>query len=66
MMKQEDAKAMILAEWRKLPPEERATEHQAATFAMKMKNEYEFRAAGDPYQVIKSWITRYIATGKSN
>jgi hypothetical protein len=60
-MKKEDARKAIVSEWLRLPASERATEHQAVQFAMKAKERYSWRASGDPYQEVKTWISGYIA-----
>ncbi|MDB5407708.1 MAG: hypothetical protein JWL84_2620 [Rhodospirillales bacterium] len=56
-MTRTEARATIIVEWFALPPEERGSEHQAAVFAMKAMAKYDFRCAGDRYQIIKSWLT---------
>jgi hypothetical protein len=60
-MKQDEARAMIIREWLLLPPQERATDNQAATFAMRAAGRYHFRTkTGDRYQAIKGWLNQYI------
>ena len=61
-VKQEEAKRMILNEWRSLPREERQTERQAADFAMRMKDQYPFRCNGDHYQIVKGWVQSALQT----
>lgn len=56
IMKQEEARRLILQEWRNLPPDERQTERRAAEFAMRIKDQYPFRCRGDRYQVVKGWV----------
>jgi len=56
MMKKEDARQAVLAEWYRLPEEQRCTEDQAVEFASRMMSLYRFRGAGDPYQTIKAWL----------
>jgi hypothetical protein len=53
-MKQEDAKREIIREWSALPKSERQTDAQAAHFAMRIKDKYQFKGgSSDPYQTIK-------------
>jgi hypothetical protein len=55
-MKKEEAERQVVRRWLALPPAERATETQAAQFAMRMKDEYQFKCSPDRYQVIKGWL----------
>jgi hypothetical protein len=55
-MKKDEAMRQVVAQWLALPPAERATEAQAAQFAMRIKDDYQFRCSGDRYQVIKGWL----------
>ncbi len=59
-MKQEEAKRIILAEWYKLPPEERKTENQAAAFAFKLQSRVRFKYSGDPFERILGWLMGHI------
>ena len=60
-MKIDEAQRAIVAEWLELPPSARATEHQAAVFAMKKMPEYQLRSRGaGPYQLINGWLRRYV------
>jgi hypothetical protein len=63
-VRQEEAKQLILAKWRELPELERSTEAQAAAFAMRDLRHHaascQFEFAGDKYQIIKSWLFRYL------
>jgi hypothetical protein len=59
-MKKEDARNAIVSEWRRLPAEKRATEHQAFSFAMQAIQQHKWRASGDPYQEVMAWLSRYI------
>jgi hypothetical protein len=52
----DEARELIIDKWLALPPDERATERQAAWFAMAIKDRYRFRSSGDRYQVIKGWL----------
>lgn len=61
MMRQNEAREAILAEWLALPPVERQSEHQAASFAMKKLSQYQFRCIGDRYQRIKGWLLAHLA-----
>jgi hypothetical protein len=60
-MRQEDAKREIIKKWTALPKSERQTDDQAAQFAMKMKDKYQFKSSGDPYQHIKAWLQKYLS-----
>ncbi len=60
-MKKNEALAQILREWLSLPTAERTTESQAARFAMKIKDKYEFKCAADRYQEIKGILARHLA-----
>jgi hypothetical protein len=60
MMKKEDARVAIVREWQALPMLERQTDAQALAFAIKAKERYPFRASGDAYQHIMSWIRPYV------
>jgi len=55
-MKQDEAKALITREWSTLPESQRKTESQATSFAMVIKDKYDFRCGGDRYQVIKGLL----------
>ena len=55
-MKQDEAKALVIREWSTLPVSQRKTESQAASFAMAIKDRYDFKCSGDRYQVIKGWL----------
>ena len=61
-MKQEEAKRLILHDWRSLPREERNTELQAAEFALRIMDRYPFRCRGDRYQVVKGWVQNSLDT----
>jgi hypothetical protein len=54
-----DKKAVIVAEWRALPADQRKTEAQAASFAMSAVQRHSVRTSGDAYQEVKSWLTQY-------
>jgi len=43
-----------------LPVDERASEDQAAVFAMKAKGRYSFRAGGAHYQQVMGWLSAHI------
>lgn len=60
MMKKDDARRTIVAEWLRLPPADRATQFQAFQFAMKAKERYQWRASGDPYQEAMGWLSSHI------
>jgi hypothetical protein len=64
-MTKADAERLTIAEWRKLPLQERQTEDQAAIFAMRvygtMPHLCNFRCSGDKYQTIKAWLQRDLA-----
>ncbi|MDB5409259.1 MAG: hypothetical protein JWL84_4171 [Rhodospirillales bacterium] len=55
-MTKSEAREAIQTEWLARPETKRSTEHQAAIFAMKAMQRFDFRAAGDRYQVVKSWL----------
>lgn len=59
-MTKEEARLACIRDWMALPPDERRTEHQAAVFAMRIKDRYAFRASGDKYQVVKGWLQRHL------
>jgi hypothetical protein len=55
-MTKNEARAALRSEWLARPETKRSTEHQAAVFAMKAMQRFDFRAAGDRYQVVKAWL----------
>jgi hypothetical protein len=55
-MTQDDARQAILTEWSSLPPLKRMSEHQAAVFAIKAMQRFQFRCFGDRYRTIKAWL----------
>jgi hypothetical protein len=57
-MTQDEARQAILAEWAALPLVKRISEHQAAVFAIKAMQRFEFRCFGDRYQTIKGWLVQ--------
>lgn len=59
-MTKEEARLACIRDWMALPPDERRTEHQAAVFAMRIKDRYVFRSSDDRYQVIKGWLQRFL------
>jgi hypothetical protein len=61
-MTQDEAKQLILDDWRALPTEERRTTQQAAMFAMRIKDKYRFEFPGDQYQLIKGWVQSSLRT----
>jgi hypothetical protein len=55
-----DAEQEIIREWRALPEIERQADAHAASFAMKIKDKYQFRHSGsDRYQAVHQIIIRY-------
>ena len=58
---QEEAKRLILRAWYALPERDRKTEHQAAVFAMKVKDTYSFKSSADKYQLIVGWLRTALA-----
>jgi hypothetical protein len=54
-MRQQQAKTLILAEWR-LRPEAEKSASAALAFAMKIQTKYPFRGTGDPCQRINNWL----------
>jgi hypothetical protein len=52
MYTKDEARREIVAEWNSLPASARKTDHQAALFAMRIKDKYPFRSRADRYQVI--------------
>jgi hypothetical protein len=60
LMKKEDARKAIVAEWRGLPAAERATEHRAFGFAMQAIQRYRWRASGGPYQEVMGWLSSHV------
>lgn len=57
-VKKEEAMRDVVAQWLALPPAERTTEAQAAQFAMRIKDDYQFKCSGDRYQIIKGWLQK--------
>ena len=57
-MKQEDAKAEILREFRALPEDQRKSKSDRLPFAMQMYQKYDFKYSGDRYQIIMAWLSR--------
>ena len=60
-MLKEDAKHEALRLWLSLSPEERRTDRQAAEFAMLIHRRFDFRVAGDPYQIVKGWLQQNLS-----
>ena len=58
-MTKAEAKRIIVSEWLELPVDERATEDQAAVFAMKAQGRYRWRAGGDHYQQVMGWLSAH-------
>src|SRR6266849_3199423 len=52
MRPEHDARRAIIREWMSLPGDKRATEEQAAAFAMNAIEKHEFRCSGDRQQRI--------------
>lgn len=60
MMTRDEARQAIVDEWLRLHADDRATEDQAALFAMKAPARYEWNAAGDAYQEVMAWLSAHI------
>jgi hypothetical protein len=60
MRKKEHARGAIVREWRALPADQRKTDAQAVAFAAHALQRYPFRAKGDAYRYIMSWLGPYI------
>jgi hypothetical protein len=60
VMKKEDARNAIVAEWRGLPIAKRVTEHQAFSFAMQAIQRFKWRASRDPYREVMGWLSRHV------
>ncbi len=56
MRPEHNARRAIIREWMSLPRDKRATEEQAAAFAMKAIEKHEFRYSGDRRQRIMAWL----------
>jgi hypothetical protein len=59
-MKKRTARDAIVAEWRQLPADKRATAHQASSFAMQAIERYKWTSGGDPYLEAMFWLSRHI------
>lgn len=59
-MKDEETRKAVVAEWLSLPPDQRETQQQAFTFAIKAKDRHRIRADGDPYQHVMAWLYPHI------
>jgi hypothetical protein len=57
MRPEHDARRAIIREWMSLPRDKRATEEQAAAFAMKAIEKHEFRCSDDRQQRIMAWLS---------
>jgi hypothetical protein len=57
-MPQDEARRLVLADWRALPEEKRMSNTDRLLFAMKAAQKYPFKCSGDPYQTVMSWLER--------
>jgi hypothetical protein len=57
MRPEHGARRAIIREWMSLPRDKRATQEQAAAFAMKAIEKHEFRCSGDRQQRIMAWLS---------
>jgi Arc/MetJ-type ribon-helix-helix transcriptional regulator len=55
-MPQDEARRLVLADWRALPEEKRMSNTDRLLFAMKAAQKYPFKCSGDPYQTVMSWL----------
>jgi Bacterial RNA polymerase, alpha chain C terminal domain len=61
-MKQVGARHDIIREWRSLPKQQRQTDEQAETFAMRIKDKYKFsNDSADRYQTVRGWLLSYLS-----
>ena len=57
-MPQDEARRLVLADWRALPEETRMSNTDRLLFPMKAAQKYPFKCSGDPYQTVMSWLER--------
>ena len=57
-MTKDQARAAITQAWRDLPEDKRRTEGQAAAFALRAMQRYQFGCLGSRYQLIKYWLVQ--------
>jgi hypothetical protein len=55
-MTQEEARRLVLADWRALPEEKRMSNADRLIFAMQAAQKYPFKCSGDQYQIVMSWL----------
>jgi hypothetical protein len=57
-MTQDEARRLVLADWRALPEEKRMSNTDRLLFAMKAAGKYPFKCSGDSYHTVMSWLER--------
>jgi hypothetical protein len=57
-MTQDEARRLVLTDWRALPKEKRESNTDRLLFAMKAADKYLFKCSGEPYQTVMSWLER--------
>jgi hypothetical protein len=57
-MTQDEARRLVLADWRALPAKKRGSNTDRLLFAMKAAEKYLFKCSGEPYQTVMSWLER--------
>lgn len=55
-MLKSEAERRAVVDWMRLPAKDRATEQQAAIFAMQAARDLSFKCSGDRYQHVKGWL----------
>jgi Arc/MetJ-type ribon-helix-helix transcriptional regulator len=55
-MTQDEARRLVLADWRALPEKKRGSNTDRLLFAMKAAEKYLFKCSGEPYQTVMSWL----------
>jgi hypothetical protein len=55
-MPQDEARRLLLADWRALPEEKRLSNTDRLLFAMKKAQKYPFKCSGEPYQTVMRWL----------
>ncbi len=56
-----DAEREAIRRWRELPKQERKSNDQAASFAMKILADIEFTTSANRYEMIKRWLQKDLA-----
>lgn len=63
-MKPEAAKSAILREFGVLSPDKRESGVERLTFAMQIKDKYQFKSSSDPHEIILGWLVNEISDDK--